>query len=89
MVKFQTIFNCFIIIGHFQSYLFSGSLLSHLLSLSDPVLLNMIVFYSHLFYLLDYGFLPQNVSEVGGKKTKKNFSVTRKYKSSPSAITAI
>jgi hypothetical protein len=23
-----------------------------------------------LFYLLDYGFLPQNVSEVVGKKTK-------------------
>jgi hypothetical protein len=23
----------------------------------------------HLFYLLDYGFLPQNVSEVGGKKS--------------------
>jgi hypothetical protein len=41
-----------------------------------------------LFYLLDYGFLPQNVSEVGGKKKQKN-SVTRKYKSSPSAITAI
>jgi hypothetical protein len=43
-----------------------------------------------LFYLLDYRFLPQNVSEVGGgKKQKNNFSVTRKYKSSPSAITAI
>jgi hypothetical protein len=40
-------------------------------------------------YLLDYGFLPQNVSEVGGEKKQKNFSVTRKYKSSPSAITAI
>jgi hypothetical protein len=26
---------------------------------------------SRLFYLLDYGFLPQNVSEVGGKKKKK------------------
>jgi hypothetical protein len=24
-----------------------------------------------LFYLLDYGFLPQNVSEVGGKKKIK------------------
>jgi hypothetical protein len=24
-----------------------------------------------LFYLLDYGFLPQNVSEVGGQKKKK------------------
>jgi hypothetical protein len=42
-----------------------------------------------LFYLLDYRFLPQNVSEVGGEKNQKNFSVTRKYKSSPSAITAI
>jgi hypothetical protein len=24
-----------------------------------------------LFYLLDYGFLPQNVSEVGGEKKRK------------------
>jgi hypothetical protein len=41
---------------------------------------------SHLYfiYLLDYGFLPQNISEVGRKKTP-----AQTYKSSPSAITAI
>jgi hypothetical protein len=27
-----------------------------------------------LFYLLDYGFLPQNVSEVGKKQNKENTS---------------
>jgi hypothetical protein len=31
----------------------------------------MILLRPRLFYLLDYGFLPQNVSEVGGKKPKK------------------
>jgi hypothetical protein len=42
-----------------------------------------------LFYLLDYGFLPQNVRGKKKEEKKPNFSVTRKYKSSPSAITAI
>jgi hypothetical protein len=43
-----------------------------------------------LFYLLDYGFLPQNVREVGLRrgKTPKKLTVARTYKSSPSAITA-